>query len=328
MVYVGLDLHKKTIQIAAVDDSGTELMNKKIRNTREALAGETSKIPSNSKYVIESSSVWEEVYRHMRNDLGLDVVLSDPYKTRLIAESKKKTDKVDALILADMLRGGYIAECYVPEGRTADERKLVRYRRMLVKSRTREKNLIHGILLQMSVDPGAAPFSSAWLAQVRKLGDYRISGLLSSIERYDDLIRQADVRLARMVKESPEAMLLKSIPGVGNYSALVISSMIGDVGRFNSPQNLISYAGLAPSVRSSADVARHGRITKRGDTLMRGILTECALTHIQHAPNSYVTKAYIRVGRRRGNGKAVVAAAARMLHVAYLILKERREYHE
>ena len=98
----------------------------------------------------------------------------------------------------------------------------------------------------MSVDPGAAPFSSAWLAQVRKLGDYRINGLLSSIERYDDLIRQADVRLARMVRESPETMLLKSIPGAGNYSALVISSMMGDVGRFNSPRNLISYAGLAP----------------------------------------------------------------------------------
>ena len=68
------------------------------------------------------------------------------------------------------------------------------------------------------------------------------------------------------------------------------------------------------------------RITKRGDTLMRGILTECALIHIQHAPNSYVTKAYIRIGRKRGNGEAV--AAARMLHVAYLILKERRKYHE
>ena len=270
MVYVGLDLHKKTTQIAAVDDSGTELMNKKIQNTREALAGGTSKIPSNSKYVIESSSVWEEVYRHMRDELGLDMVLSDPYKTRLIAESKKKADKVDALILAYMLRDGYIAECYVPEGRTADERKPVRCRRMLVKSRTREKSLIHGILLQRSVDPGAAPFSFAWLAQVRNLGDYRIDGLLSSIERYDDLIRQADARLARMVKESPEAMLLKSIPGVGNYSALVISSMIGDAGRFNSPQNLISYAGLAPSVRSSAGVVHHGRITKRGDTLVGG----------------------------------------------------------
>ena len=58
------------------------------------------------------------------------------------------------------------------------------------------------------------------------------------------------------------------------------------------------------------------------------IPTECALTHIQHAPNSYATKAYIRIGRRRGNGKAVVAAAARMLHIAYLILEERRKYHE
>ena len=206
----------------------------------------------------------------MRDELGLDMVLSDPYKTRLIAESKKKADKVDALILAYMLRGGYIAECYVPEGRTAGERKPVRCRRMLVKSRTREKSLIHGILLQRSVDPGAAPFLFAWLAQVRNLGDYRIDGLLSSIERYDDLIRQADARLARMVKESPEAMLLKSIPGVGNYSALVISSMIGDAGRFNSPQNLISYAGLAPSVRSSAGVVHHGCITKRGDTLVGG----------------------------------------------------------
>ena len=75
-----------------------------------------------------------------------------------------------------------------------------------------------------------------------------------------------------MVKDSPEAMLLKSIPGVGNYSALVISSMIGDVGRFNSPQNLISYAGLAPSVRSSAGRGtprahnQAGRHADEGDT--------------------------------------------------------------
>ena len=116
MIYVGLDLHKKTIQIAAVDYRGATLLNKKIRNTHASLEMEISRMPKGSKYVIESSSVWEDVYHYMRNELGLDVVLSDPYKTKLIAESKKKTDKVDALILADMLRGGYISECYVPEG--------------------------------------------------------------------------------------------------------------------------------------------------------------------------------------------------------------------
>ena len=272
MIYVGLDLHKKTIQIAAVDYRGTTLLNKKIRNTHASLEMEISRMPKDSKYVIESSSVWEDVYHYMRNELGLDVVLSDPYKTKLIAESKKKTDKVDALILADMLRGGYISECYVPEGRTADGRKLVRYRRMMIKNRGREKNSIHGILLQASLDLDEAPFSSRWLAQVRRLGDYRIDGFLSSIGRYDDLIKRADARVASMVRESPNAMLLKSIPGIGNFSALVISSMVGDIERFNSPQNLISYAGLAPSVRNSANVVHHGRITKRGNTLMRWVL--------------------------------------------------------
>ena len=300
MIYVGLDLHKKTIQIAAVDYRGATLLNKKIRNTHASLEMEISRMPKGSKYVIESSSVWEDVYHYMRNELGLDVVLSDPYKTKLIAESKKKTDKVDALILADMLRGGYISECYVPEGRTADERKLVRYRRMMIKNRGREKNSIHGILLQASLDLDEAPFSSRWLAQVRKLGDYRIGGFLRSIECYNDLIRQADVRVAAMVKNSPEAMLLKSIPGIGNFSALVISSMVGDIERFNSPQNLISYAGLAPSVRNSANVVHHGRITKRGDTLMRWVLTECVLVHIRCAPRSYITKSYASASEKRG----------------------------
>ena len=331
MKSIGIDIGKRRCIVCTMDRNGTVLEETGYENTyaaATAFARKARREYGKCQAVCESTgNLWIKTYEAFE-DRGIPIELANPMKVRAIAEASVKTDKADALILADMLRGGYIAECYASEGRTADERKLVRYRRILVKSRTREKNLIHGILLQMSVGPGAAPFASAWLAQVRKLGDYRIDSLLSSIERYDDLIRQTDVRLARMVKESPEAVLLKSIPGVGNYSALVISSMIGDVGKFNSPQNLILCAGLAPSVRSSADVARHGRITKRDDTLMRGILTECAPTHIQHAPNSYVTKAYIRIGRKRGNGKAVVAAAARMLHVAYLILKERREYHE
>ena len=72
-------------------------------------------------------------------------------------------------------------------------------------------------MLQASLDLDGAPFSSRWLAQVRKLGDYRIDGFLSSIERYDDLIKRADARVASMVRESPNAMLLKSIPGIETF---------------------------------------------------------------------------------------------------------------
>ena len=124
MVYVGLDLHKNTIQMAAVDQNGVLLCNYKFRHTREAVDSEISQMPKNAKYVIESSSVWKDIFRFMRDELGLGVILSNPYTTKLIAESKKKTDKVDATILADMLRGGYIAECHVTGDKTTKEREL------------------------------------------------------------------------------------------------------------------------------------------------------------------------------------------------------------
>ena len=87
-----------------------------------------TKISKNAKFVIESSSVWKDTFHFMKDKLGLDVILSNPYTTKLIAESKKKTDKVDAAILADMLRGGCIAECHVTAGKATKERELVRYR--------------------------------------------------------------------------------------------------------------------------------------------------------------------------------------------------------
>ena len=97
MHYAGLDLHKRTIQIAVVDKRGNRLLNKNISSSLDVLKKELARMPKDTQYVIESSSVWGGgVYNCMVHDLGLDVILSNPYKTRLIAESKKKTDKVDA----------------------------------------------------------------------------------------------------------------------------------------------------------------------------------------------------------------------------------------
>ena len=230
--------HKRTIQIAVVDKHGNKLLNKNISSSLDVLKKELARMPRDTQYVIESSSVWEGVYNCMAHDLGLDVILSNPYKTRLIAESKKKTDKVDAFILADMLRGGYIASCYVPDFETIDNRKLARYRGTLVRNRTGLKNSIHGILLQAGFKGRGTPFSPGWLMRVRGINDYRIHGYLRNIDAVNDLIAQADVRIADAVKASPNAMLLKTIPGVGNYSALIISSEIGDIARFHRPEKL------------------------------------------------------------------------------------------
>ena len=107
--YVGIDLHKKTLQIEVQDSQGNVMYNKKIRNTALSIRREFACIPRDARCVIESSSVWYEVFRFIRDDLGYEVILSNPAQTKAIAASKKKTDKVDAHILADLLRGGYIA---------------------------------------------------------------------------------------------------------------------------------------------------------------------------------------------------------------------------
>ncbi len=88
MTYVGLDLHKKTIQIAVMEDDGREIFNGSIPNTPKAIGAALRRIPAGAKYVIESSSVWRETYRLMTEDRGLDTVLSNPYRTKIIVRGR------------------------------------------------------------------------------------------------------------------------------------------------------------------------------------------------------------------------------------------------
>ena len=127
VAFVGLDVHKRTVQISMMDKDGNELANNSVHNTEEHIHVALKSLPKNVKIVMESSSVWKALFFQLRDSMKYDVILSNPFTTKLIAESKKKTDKVDAKILADMLRGGYIAECHVPSKMRMENRDLVRY---------------------------------------------------------------------------------------------------------------------------------------------------------------------------------------------------------
>ena len=103
-MFFGLDLHKKFLQVAAVDQEGNLLMNRRVENDFGIIEREFSAFLKNAKYVLESSFVWYGVCRKLAGDPGLDAVLSNSYLTRLIAKSKKKTDRFDARALADRSR--------------------------------------------------------------------------------------------------------------------------------------------------------------------------------------------------------------------------------
>ncbi len=129
-----------------------------------------------------------------------------------------------------------------------------------------------------------------------------------------------------MVNDNPDVCILISTPGVGPYTALSIFSEIAEISRFSNSHKLCAYAGIVPSVRNSADTIHHGRITKRGSTMLRWLLVEAIHAHVRYALDSDITKFYNRIKKKRGTSKAAVAAASKLLRVIYWMLKERREF--
>jgi transposase len=327
-MFVGMDLHKKYLQVAIVDDKGKVVENSKMNNDLVEVDKFFKDVNNDAKVVMESSCVWYNIYEYLSKEKHLDVVLSNPIKTKAIASAKIKTDKLDALNLANLLRGGYIAECYVPDRKIMDLRELVRHRLALVRMRTRMKNKIHGITLMKGVRiTDVHPFSHMYIEKLRGMNDYRINGYLRVIESLDSEINDVSRKIRLYVKENDIARLLMTIPGIGHYSSLLIVSEIGDINRFPDSCHLCSYAGLVPSTHSSGGVTHYGSsITKTGSKHLRWIMLECVHAHIRNDKNSNITQFYQSLAKKKGNSKAAVAAAAKLLKVVYWVMKERREY--
>ncbi len=312
-----------------IDKDSKVLSNTRVDNNDDEIRETFAKIPKNAKCVMESSSVWYGLFRFISDSLKRDVILSNPFETKAIATSKKKTDKVDAQILADLLRGGYISACYVPSGKTVQNRQLTRHRAKTIQSRTVLKNQIHAILLQNRIQVNGDPFSRPWISRVRDLDNFRINDKLSIIDSINDRIVGIDMRIKSAVADNPDAVLLQTIPGFGSYTALTMASEIDGVDRFADSHKLCAYAGLVPSVRNSADTVHYGRITKRGSSMMRWLLVESVHSHVRYASSdSPISVFYRRTARKRGMSKATVAAASKLLRISYWMLKKRMAFKQ
>lgn len=205
-------------------------------------------------------------------------------------------------------------------------RELVRHRAALVRMRTKLKNKIHSIMSMNGISILYASthlFTKGYIEKLKELNDYRINGYLSIIESLNDEIDTVSKKILLLAREDETAKLLTTVPGIGYYSALLIVSEIGDLSRFPDSYHLCSYAGSVPSTRSSGGLTYHGNITKTGSRYLRWIILECVHAHIRNEKNSNIAQFHYRIARKKGNSKAAVAAAAKLLKIIYWITKER-----
>jgi transposase len=260
------------------------------------------------------------------------VVVSNPVKTRAIAEAKVKTDKVDAEILARLLAADFLPPVWLPDPQTAALRRQVLRRAHLVRQRTRLKNQVHAILHRNLVPrcPASDLFGikgRVWLADQLLPPDEKATAtaLLRQLDFHGEELSLIDGDLARIALGRDDVHRLMSIPGVDAIVALSIVAAIGDITRFRSPDKLVCYFGLNPRVRQSGGhPASHGRITKAGPGHARGMLVEAAWAAAK-TPGP-LRAFYQRVRARHGMQIALVATARKLTVLCWHLLIKGEDY--
>src|SRR5205814_2096374 len=134
---------------------------------------------------------------------------------------------------------------------------------------------------------------------------------------------EASTSIREKATGNDDANLLMTIPGISFYSALLIVSEIGEIGRFEDSSSLVGYSGLAPSTHSSGGKTYHGPIMKSGSKYLRWIMGQCTRVHIRTEPDGTIATFYARLARKKGDQKAIVAASAKLLKIVYWVLKEK-----
>jgi len=309
MKYVGVDIGKRKCRAAIMNSEGKIVKELDFNNNSDGIASLTLLLSMDDRVVMESTGpYWLDLYNQL-DELHIPVVLANPLKTKAIASARIKSDKVDARILAHLLRTDLIPECYVPPKEMREIRSLVRHRLSIVKLRTMVKNKAHALVDRNGLKHDFSDlFGKAGMQWLKSLG---LSGLdrlmldnyLMHLENLDLQIDRVDEEITSRASFDSDVRLLLSLKGINVYSALLIKSEIGNIERFSDYKKLVSWAGLAPSLHQSGDVEYHGNITKQGSTMLRWIMVESFRVATVFDPR--MKAFYERVARRRGDQKAV-----------------------
>lgn len=324
--FVGLDVHKNSVVATALDSGGRATHRSKFGSSDRELTDYLRSLPGSKLVTLESCGFWEH-YLDAVEASGASVVLSNPYRTRLIAEASLKTDRVDSEALATLLRLNSLPTVYAPPPETRELRHLIQER---IFYRRKAKGIMHRTyfaLLRRGI-----PYEDRILVHRRKRETLRtlhlseVDRALDALTSIEDTCRELDDAIEEAWTSSREAQLLTSIPGIGKLTAVALVAYLCPIERFSSAARLASYVGLSPTTHQSGDSIYHGKLKKDSNGTLRWLLIEAAWNHRRLCARSDVSQIAKRLTRRRGISKANVAAAHKLVRVIYAMLKRKETF--
>lgn len=335
MKFVGVDLHKHSISLCVMVQSAD---GRKVVDRKRFKCQDTERIAEYFeqlgpfRVVVEATACYEWFWQ-LLEPLAERLVLAHPKKMRVIAETAKKSDRLDAQTLAEFLALDMVPEAWRPSPRVRQHRVLVRLRRRILQRITAVKNSIRWVLAMYNADI-KQPFTKrgrSYLAEfpVSDADRFKLELLLEELDQHTDRRKRIDKKLAEFAAEAPakerEARaVLATIPGVGPVTIEVVLSEVGDPQRFGSQRKATAFAGLAPGIRESAGKAKQLHITKEGPALLRWALVQASWRVVNQTIRWRMI--YERLKRRCGAKKAIVAIARRLWCVMIAMLQSGQAY--
>jgi len=327
---IGIDVHRKFIQVCLMDADGQEQFNGSwdLRDPAGIVALFSS-VPPETPIAMEGSFGWMWL-ADLLVGMGFSVHLADSKRVKMIAEVRLSSDTVDARTLAHLLRTNFLPEAYLAPASLQRQRMLLRHREGLLKTRTMVKNRVHALLVRYNVHPSVSDIFGrsglAWLTalEVPSPGRAMLGDHLAHLAFLNDQVQRVRHRLDAVLGPDPRVAWLVSVPGVGKLTAYFLLAEIGRIDRFSRPAKLSSYCGLCPSTDQSAGRTYHGRTRGSGRRLLKWALVEAAHTAVRR--DSYFASVFHHHANRKGTGKAYVAVARKMAVVVWHLLSEERPY--
>jgi len=336
-ISIGVDLHKQQLTVCflcgnwnetkkyIISNSGIDLFKKDILRFKEK--------GCNVRVAVESTGNTRYFYNQVEKT-GVEILIVNTLKFKVVNESVNKTDKRDAKTIAEFLSKDILPTVKLTSERSETMRRLISIRKELVRTRVRLKNMIHGILLSIGIETKAGQLNSKkGLAKIMDLvindnSRMLIKNILNNITDLNQRIKEIEEEMEQYVSNDKAVKILKSIPGTGSINATTVAGYIDDVNRFSHYNKFSAYCGLVPWVQCSDKTEHYGKITKRGPIELRTAIIQMVIGMIRckEAKDNRLMSGYRSLKKIKGSGKALVATARKLTKIIWTMLKNDEEY--
>ena len=279
--FIGIDLGDNTNEVCVLDNKGKALESFRIVNDKDGLLSVFNKYPGSS-IAIEAGThaLW---IHDLAINHGIKIFVANPRKTYLISSGDRKNDKVDAYLLAKLLRSdsGLLFPVTLRDINTQKDLVLLKNRDFLVRQRGDMIRHIRGIIKPFGLKLPASVTTDnlhETITDFVSKDDFEcLAMMVNQIKQLSKDIKKLDKKIKDLISTKyPEAELLQTINGVGPITALTFLLIVGNPQRFSKSRKVGSYLGLVPKQDQSGAIDKSLGITKTGDQMMRRLLVNCS----------------------------------------------------